>query len=145
MALLTLVRHGQAAYLQQNYDKLSSLGERQARSAGKYWVRVGAVFDQVYYGPACRHLETGEIVGDIFRKSGVYWPEPVTLHELDEYAGIQVMRACLPGLIETHADIRALEAEFRQAAGQNEAFRVYDRLFQHHSHVGRRSGRRAGD
>jgi broad specificity phosphatase PhoE len=130
MALLTLVRHGQASYLQQDYDKLSALGERQARILGEYWVTVGAVFDQVYYGPACRHLETGEIVGDVFRKAGVDWPQPVTLPELDEYAGIQVMRTFLPGLMETHEDIRALEAEFRQAVDQNEAFRVSDRLFQ---------------
>jgi broad specificity phosphatase PhoE len=130
MALLTLVRHGQASYLQQDYDKLSALGERQARILGEYWVTVGAVFDQVYYGPACRHLETGEIVGDVFRKAEVDWPQPVTLPELDEYAGIQVMRTFLPGLMETHEDIRALEAEFRQAVDQNEAFRVSDRLFQ---------------
>lgn len=130
MALLTLVRHGQASYLQHDYDKLSALGERQARILGEYWVRAGAVFDQVYYGPACRHLQTGDIVGDVFRKAGVEWPQPVTLPELDEYAGIQVMRTFLPGLMETHEDIRALEAEFRQTAGQNEAFRVYDRLFQ---------------
>ena len=30
MALLTLIRHGQASYLQQDYDKLSALGERSA-------------------------------------------------------------------------------------------------------------------
>jgi broad specificity phosphatase PhoE len=130
MALLTLVRHGQASYLQHNYDKLSALGERQARILGEYWVRVGAVFDQVYYGPACRHLETGEIVGDVFRKAGIHWPQPVTLQELDEYAGIQAMRAFLPGLTESHEDIRALEAEFRQTVDQDEAFRIFDRLFQ---------------
>ena len=130
MALLTLVRHGQASYLQRNYDKLSALGERQARILGEYWVRAAAVFDQVYYGPACRHLETGEIVGNVFRKAGIHWPQPVTLRELDEYAGIQVMRTFLPGLMETHEDIRALEAEFRQKADQDEAFRVFDRLFQ---------------
>ena len=35
MALLTLVRHGQASYLQQNYDELSPLGEQQARMLGE--------------------------------------------------------------------------------------------------------------
>jgi broad specificity phosphatase PhoE len=130
MALLTLIRHGQASYLQQDYDKLSALGERQVHILGEYWVRAGAAFDQVYYGPACRHLETGEIIGDVFRKAGIHWPQPVKLPELDEYAGIQVMRTFLPGLMETHEDIRALEAEFRQTADQNDAFRAYDRLFQ---------------
>jgi len=130
MALLTLVRHGQASYLQNNYDRLSPLGERQARILGEYWLRSGAVFDQVYHGPACRHRQTGEIAGEVFREAGADWPVPVTLAELDEYAGIEVMRTFLPGLMETHEDIRALEAEFRQAADQNHAFRVFDRLFQ---------------
>jgi len=129
MALLTLVRHGQASFLQKNYDKLSEKGELQARILGEYWLRTGASFGQVYYGPACRHLRTGEIVADVYRQAGANWPEPVTLAELDEYSGIEVVRTFLPGLMETHEDIRALEAEFRQAGEQDVAFRLFDKLF----------------
>ena len=130
MALLTLVRHGQASFLQPDYDRLSERGEKQARILGEYWLRSGTVFDQVYHGPACRHLRTGEIVAGVYRASGVEWPEPVTLPELDEYPGIAVMRKFLPGLMETHEDVRALEAEFRRQQDETSAFRVYDRLFQ---------------
>jgi|HubBroStandDraft_5_1064220.scaffolds.fasta_scaffold156911_2 broad specificity phosphatase PhoE len=132
MALLTLVRHGQASFLQQNYDKLSERGELQSRILGEYWLRTGAVFDQIYYGPACRHLHTGEIVAEVYRQAGAAWPKPETLPELDEYPGIEVVRTFLPGLMETHEDIRALEAEFRQAGeggGQDVAFRLFDKLF----------------
>ncbi len=130
MALLTLVRHGQASFLQSNYDRLSELGERQSRTFGEYWLESGATFDQVYHGPACRHARTGEIVADVYRKAGRPWPEPVTLSELDEYPGIEVMRTFLPGLMEKHEDIRALEAEFRKAGDRSAAFRTYDKLFQ---------------
>lgn len=130
MALLTLVRHGQASYLAADYDKLSALGEEQARILGEYWLETDVIFDQVYFGPACRHIHTGEIVASLFRAAGAAWPQPVNLEELDEYAGIQLMRTFLPGLMETHEDIRALEAEFRQAPDQNAAFRAFDRLFQ---------------
>jgi len=130
MALLTLVRHGQASFLQHDYDRLSERGEQQARILGEYWLRTGTIFDQIYHGPACRHLRTGEIVAGVYRAAGAAWPEPVTLPELDEYPGIAVMRTFLPGLMETHEDIRALEAEFRQQPDQNAAFRTYDRLFQ---------------
>ena len=129
MALLTLVRHGQASFLQENYDKLSERGESQSRILGEYWVRTGARFDQIYYGPACRHLRTGEIVGEVFRQAGTAWPQPLTLPELDEYPGIEVVRTFLPGLMETHEDIRALDAEFRQAGEQDVAFRLFDKLF----------------
>jgi broad specificity phosphatase PhoE len=129
MALLTLVRHGQASFLKENYDKLSELGEQQSRILGEYWLRTGARFDQVYQGPACRHLRTGELVADVYRGAGIAWPEPITLPELDEYPGIEVVRTFLPGLMETHEDIRALEAEFRQAGEQDVAFRLFDKLF----------------
>ncbi|HYL34740.1 MAG TPA: histidine phosphatase family protein [Bryobacteraceae bacterium] len=130
MALLTLIRHGQASFLEHNYDKLSKLGEEQSRILGEYWLKTGATFDQIYYGPACRHRRTGDIVAEVFRRAGRAWPEPLTLPELDEYPGIEVMRTFLPGLMETHEDIRALEAEFRQAGEKSLAFRVYDKLFQ---------------
>jgi len=129
MALLTLVRHGQASFLKENYDKLSERGQLQSRILGEYWLRTTEVFDQVYYGPACRHRHTGDIVAEVFRQAGAALPEPVTLPELDEYPGIEVVRTFLPGLMETHEDIRALEADFRQAGEQDVAFRLYDRLF----------------
>jgi len=39
MGILFLVRHAQASFLEQNYDKLSALGETQARHLGEYWTR----------------------------------------------------------------------------------------------------------
>ncbi len=37
MSSLFLVRHGQASFLERNYDKLSAKGEEQARILGRYW------------------------------------------------------------------------------------------------------------
>jgi len=129
MALLTLVRHGQASYLKENYDQLSDLGKRQARMLGEYWIRTKTSFDQVYYGPACRHFRTGQIVADVYRLAGQPWPEPVTVPDMDEYVGTAIVRTFLPGLLETHEDIRALEAEYRRTEEQNAAFKIYDKLF----------------
>ena len=130
MALLTLVRHGQASFLEANYDKLSELGELQSRILGEHWVRTKACFDQVYYGPAERQIRTGEIVAGVFRAAGAPWPDPIALPEVDEYPGIEVMRSFLPGLMETHEDIRDLEAQCREAGDRIAAARVYDRLYQ---------------
>jgi broad specificity phosphatase PhoE len=130
MALLTLVRHGQASFLADNYDKLSPLGERQASRLGEYWVRTGVTWDQVYYGPAERHIRTGEFAAAPFHSAGVPWPAPVPLPAVDEYAGIEVMRTFLPSLMEKHEDIRDMEAQFRAAGDRAAATRIYDRLFQ---------------
>src|SRR5260370_33122033 len=97
---------------------------------GEYGRETGSTFDQVYYGPACRHLRTGEIVAEVYRRTGAVWPEPVTLPELDEYPGIEVMRTFLPGLMEGHEDIHALQGQFRQAGVHSAAFGVGTELFQ---------------
>jgi broad specificity phosphatase PhoE len=130
MALLTLVRHGQASFLEANYDKLSQRGELQSRILGEYWLRTRACFEQIYYGPAERQIRTGEIAGDVFRAAGAPWPDPIHLPEFDEYPGIEVMRTFLPGLMEKHEDIRELEAESRAAGDRITAARIYDRLYQ---------------
>jgi len=130
MALLTLVRHGQASFLEPQYDKLSDLGVLQARILGEYWLRTKAAFDQVYYGPAARHTGTGEAVADVYRVAGEPWPDPVSIPEMDEYPGIEVMRTFLPGLMEKHEDIRALETQFRETGDKSAAARVYDRMYQ---------------
>jgi broad specificity phosphatase PhoE len=130
MGQLTVVRHGQASFLQPDYDKLSSLGELQAKMLGKYWVEREIRFSHVYYGPARRQEHTGEIVRGVCRESGVAWPEPVEAPEFDEYPGIEVMRAFLPALVEKHADIRLLEQEFRTAGEQRVAARAFEKMFQ---------------
>ena len=130
MALLTLVRHGQASFMADNYDKLSQLGERQAAELGDHWARTRTAFDRIYYGPAERHIRTGEIALDVCRRAGIACPDPVPLPEVDEYSGIEVMRTFLPGLMEEHEDIRELEARFRTAADREAAARVFEKLFQ---------------
>src|SRR5260370_41709000 len=101
MASLTLVRHGQASYLKENYDQLSDLGKRQARMLGEYWIRTKTSFDQVYYGPACRHLRTGEIVADVYRQAGHPRAGPGTLPDIGENVGTPTRRTLLPGWVVT--------------------------------------------
>lgn len=130
MGLLTLVRHGQASFLQPNYDKLSSLGEEQARRLAIFWLKTGTRFDHAFHGPACRQVHTGEIVAETFRAAGVGWPEASSIPELDEYPGIEVVRAFLPELIEKHEDIRQFDQEFRTAADRAVAARAFEKMFQ---------------
>ncbi len=130
MGQLTFVRHGQASFLQPDYDKLSILGERQAKVLGEYWLQRGVRFDHVYYGPARRQEHTGEIIASVYREAGVDWRDPVKVPEFDEYPGIEVMRAFLPGLIDKHEDIRLLEEEFRTAGEHTVAARAFEKMFQ---------------
>lgn len=58
MAELYLVRHAQAAFGTDDYDRLTELGHRQARWLGEYFAERGMGFDRVLTGTLRRHRET---------------------------------------------------------------------------------------
>ncbi len=60
MGAIHLVRHGQASFGADDYDRLSPLGEEQARLLGS-WIRdCGFKLDQVVLGTARRHRQSAE-------------------------------------------------------------------------------------
>ena len=61
MATIYLIRHGQASFGSDNYDKLSPLGCRQAQVTGEYLRDSGVVFDAVYSGDLERQRETARL------------------------------------------------------------------------------------
>jgi broad specificity phosphatase PhoE len=58
MTELVLVRHAQASFGADDYDRLSELGWRQSRWLGEYFAERGATFDSVLRGSLRRHAET---------------------------------------------------------------------------------------
>jgi broad specificity phosphatase PhoE len=99
MSALYLVRHGKAsAFSQTDYDQLSEPGFAQSRCLGEHWAARKVVFDAVYVGPRKRHVQTHDVVRDIYRARGLAWPEPVALSDLDEHDGIGLLFKVLPQL-----------------------------------------------
>ena len=76
MSRLILVRHSQASFFADNYDRLSPLGEQQARALGEHWVKLGIGFDEVIVGPRERQIETEQIVRSVYEANGRPWPRP---------------------------------------------------------------------
>ena len=114
MSVLTLVRHGQASFLAENYDQLSELGERQSRALGEYWARRGLQFDEVYSGPRERQRHSAELTVEAARKAGVKCPEPGILDELDEYDLKGLLRVLAPELCRRDTEFaRAVEQHLR--------------------------------
>jgi len=130
MSRLLLVRHGQASFLEQNYDKLSSLGEKQSRLLGEYWRDRRLVFHHVYTGPRTRQIETAKIVGEVYESAGLPWPEVKSLPEFDEYHGEQVMESSLDSLAETNPQVRELQRAFLKASDTREKHKSFQRLFE---------------
>lgn len=130
MSHLVLVRHGQASFLEANYDKLSAKGEAQARLLGEYWTKHGISFDRVYSGPRIRQRETARIVAQAYATAGLSFPQPQLLPPFDEFQAEAVMERALPGLLERDTGIRELHQAFENAEGQTERFKTFQRVFE---------------
>jgi broad specificity phosphatase PhoE len=133
VSTVILVRHGQASFLEQDYDKLCPNGEAQAKLLGEYWSQRGVAFDRVYSGPRARQLETARIVGDAFRRAGLGFPETAVMNEFDEYQAEAVLRECLPQLLQVNGEIRELRRAYEDSKASGDSAvrrRTFEKLFE---------------
>jgi broad specificity phosphatase PhoE len=73
--LLYLIRHGQAG-TRDEYDRLSTLGQAQARALGVWLAREGVHFDAVWTGGLRRQQETAAYVLEAMAEACQAQPEP---------------------------------------------------------------------
>jgi broad specificity phosphatase PhoE len=130
MGILFLVRHAQASFLEQDYDKLSQLGQAQASLLGEYWAQRNVVFDRVCVGPRVRQKDTARLVGEAFERSGLKFPQPLVLSEFDEYKGEVVLERSLPALVKNDQHIRDLHAAFESAPDSDRRRATFQKLFE---------------
>ena len=85
MALLFLVRHGQASFGSSDYDRLSDLGRQQSRWLGEYFAGRGVHFKRVVAGSLKRQQDTASEVlagmgdGAIALRSSLVYDENMAL------------------------------------------------------------------
>lgn len=128
MGVLLVVRHGQASFLAENYDRLSARGEQQARLLGANWAARGLRITQVVTGPAERQIRTAALAGEMFRQAGLPWPEPVVDGALDEFPAEQVIRTFLPPLAERYTHLAESVRQFQAATDSGLKQRLFDRV-----------------
>jgi broad specificity phosphatase PhoE len=135
MSRLILVRHSQASFLADNYDRLSPLGERQARALGKHWARLGTSFDEVVVGPRERQIKTEQIVRSICSANGKPWPAAEVRSEFDEHCVDQLLGRPLEELVRHHPHLQALASDYRNAVAPDQVQRSFQRLFESICHL----------
>lgn len=81
--MLLLVRHGQASFGSTHYDRLSPLGQEQARITGDYLRPREASIEYVVVGPRERHRDTATGILSTWTKSIAMRHEA----DLDEFTG----------------------------------------------------------
>jgi broad specificity phosphatase PhoE len=130
MGTLYLVRHGQASFLQDNYDNLSPLGEQQSRLLGQHWYQRKIKFHRVATGPCVRQKDTAKIIAASYRHAGLPFPDPQEFPEFDEYQAEAVLKRLLPQLLESDQAIADLHATFKSSAANAEQRKNFQKLFE---------------
>lgn len=130
MGRLILVRHAQASFLGADYDKLSPLGETQARLLGEYWAQRNVAFDRVFSGPRARQKQTANIAAAAYSHGHVGFPEPIVIEEFDEYDGESVLKKCVPELVASDSTIRDLHKAFRESVSASQQRTSFQKLFE---------------
>jgi broad specificity phosphatase PhoE len=70
-----LIRHAQASWGSEDYDRLSELGHLQARHLGAWLAAETALFSQIVRGSLRRHAETLAAIAAAFATAGRMLPE----------------------------------------------------------------------
>ncbi len=130
MSRLILVRHAQASFLTDEYDRLSETGRRQAAELGRYWTSRERHFHAVVTGPRRRHQETAALAGEQYREAGLSWPEPAVLPELDEHGIDQFLECGGDALDERFPEVRDRRVVLERAVSRTEKHRAFQKLFE---------------
>ena len=117
MGTIYVVRHGQAAFGTDHYDRLTEIGFAQARLLGGYFGRRQIRFDAVFTGTLRRQTETAQAIFEGHPEFGAS-PLQETFPGLDEYKPEAIMTALTgnfpaPALAAARRDPVVVREHFR--------------------------------
>ncbi len=116
MGMLHLVRHGQARFASDDYDRLSELGQRQCHALGRWYAARGQRFGAVITGTLTRHRQS---LAALAEGLGAL-PAATEFAALNEYDSEAMLRAALaeptlapPGPLPAPTTPEGYRAHFR--------------------------------
>jgi broad specificity phosphatase PhoE len=125
MASIYVIRHGQASFGADNYDKLSELGCRQAEVLGHYLRDCDIQFDAVYSGDLQRQRKTALLA----IKSQGRNVEHVIDGRFNEIRNDEQLEKLLPRVSQSNEAIRALVD--RGLSSSKDYQKVIEAVFSH--------------
>jgi broad specificity phosphatase PhoE len=109
MGTLYLVRHGQASFGSDDYDRLSELGHKQSVRLGEYFAYKGVHFDALIAGSLRRHKETLAGILQGMNRAG----EHLSWDGLNEYDSEAVIATVHPHKLEKPTSPEMVRHHFR--------------------------------
>lgn len=108
MASIYLIRHGQASFGADDYDKLSEKGEQQAVLLGEFFHANQVRFDAVYAGNLKRQQGTAKGVLGVYSAAGQTVPAITTDGRLNECENDRQVELLTPALRERDTEYAQL-------------------------------------
>ena len=124
MGSIYLIRHGQASFGADDYDKLSPLGVRQAQITGQHLADLGLRFDRCLSGDLSRQQDTAQHVMAQFSAAGLPAPTLEVDAAFNEFDAFAILDALLPGLLPDEPE--ALAAMHNAAHNPAEFQRIFE-------------------
>lgn len=125
MAHIHLIRHGQASFGGDNYDRLSKLGEQQAAITGRHLKQLAHKFAGVYSGDMQRQADTADIAA---REHGGM-PRREVRNAFNEYDADGLFKCYLPAALKADAELAAMLQADRSLLFKDR--RTFQRCFEH--------------
>ena len=119
MSEIYFIRHGQASFGADNYDRLSPLGVRQAQCLAKHLAKTDKLFDAVYYGEMERQQNTAREFINHYSSKGLAVLAPVVSKAFNEYDSFAVWHALIPEML---ADESSIAKDLDKLPGDQKAF-----------------------
>jgi broad specificity phosphatase PhoE len=123
MSELYLVRHAQASFGKENYDRLSDLGVKQAKILGDYFLHLGLTFNSAYSGSMKRQTDTANTVMSRTLKDCTKLELRIA-PEFNEYDSTSIIKSHLPYM--TREDPSISEALTRMYTDRRSFQRVFE-------------------
>jgi broad specificity phosphatase PhoE len=113
MSIIYFIRHAQAGS-RDNYDRLSELGQEQAKLLGKYFAEQGISFSAVIAGGMQRQRHTAELVCTEIAEAGLS-TAPIAVDERwNEFSLLSVYTSYVSRLIEESEEFARDYAEMQE-------------------------------
>jgi broad specificity phosphatase PhoE len=124
MSTLYLIRHGQASFGIQNYDKLSERGVLQSRVFAEHILKNNIQFSACYTGAMTRHKETLVPLINLYGGKGSASPPVGIIEEFNEYDWLHVITEIFPQLMKEDP---SLNWDMKKILGDKKTFqRIFE-------------------
>ncbi|MEM6807962.1 MAG: histidine phosphatase family protein [Pseudomonadota bacterium] len=130
MSRLFVVRHGQARFLTDDYDRLSDLGKQQSEALGQAWLTASIRPMRAYAGTLERQRDTAAGVAAVFGGADIAFPETEVVAGLDEYPADELIAELVPRLRRDDPAVDRAASEFESATDDAARYRPVHRLLE---------------